>query len=677
MNFFEHQEKARKQSRWIILAFLGVALLIVLAVDLLVLAVVGIAPQLTSVGAANAPSLFASLAHPEFWAANATTLLATSAGTGGLIGLASLGKIASLRGGGGKVARDMGATLVTPDTRDPLRRRLYNVVEEISLASGTPVPEVYVMENEPGINAFAAGYSPADAAVAVTQGTLEKLNRSELQGVIAHEFSHIFNGDMRINIRMMGVIFGIMVIALVGRKFLSASRYRVSSSRDNNGGGIIAIGAALMIVGYIGLFFARWMKSALSRQREYLADASAVQFTRDPLGISGALKKIAAYNHSSYLKNDAEEVSHMLFGSGYRSLMFATHPPLEKRIERLERGFSPHEIEQLAKTLQAQERREHIQAQKAEEEQARKKSGKTKKGFFDVQSMIDDIGNPDIERILAASVLAASIPESLNNSAHSLEWAPEVLFYCLLDKDERVRDRQLMAVVEEMGDISEKKLTHLYTTNGAPDPDQRLPLLEMSFPTLKRRPISDIEKILRTVDRMAAADNQVDSFEYLLSRLIRQYLRDAHVPNRAQVNGKKQLKDSVQQLSVVVSVLAAHGVDRQTAQGLQDAQKAFRSGMETAGIRHTNLTFNDSWQSELDGALDQLRKLTARDKEKLVQALSNTVLSDQKVVTSEQEMLRVICALVYVPLPIFHTLEQSTDKTTKKIPKKASAKKTK
>ncbi|MCL4154771.1 UNVERIFIED_CONTAM: hypothetical protein GTU68_058060, partial [Idotea baltica] len=191
------------------------------------------------------------------------------------------------------------------------------------------------MENEPGINAFAAGYTPADAAIAVTQGTLEKLSRSELQGVVAHEFSHIFNGDMRINIRMMGIIFGIMVLAILGRKFISSQRVRVRSSRDN-GSAAVAIGFALVLIGYVGLFFARWMKSALSRQREYLADASAVQFTREPDGIAGALKKIAAYNHSSYLKTDAEEVSHMLFSSGYRSLMFATHPPLVNRISRIE-----------------------------------------------------------------------------------------------------------------------------------------------------------------------------------------------------------------------------------------------------------------------------------------------------------------------------------------------------
>ena len=658
MNFFEHQEQARKQSRWIILAFIGVALLIVMAVNLLVLVVIGIVPELNSVTASHPQGLLSALSNPEFWMSNSKAVLASSVGTGGVIGLASLGKIASLRSGGGKVARDMGATLVPPDTRDPLRRRLYNVVEEIALASGTPVPEVYVMENEPGINAFAAGYTPADAAVAVTQGTLEKLNRSELQGVMAHEFSHIFNGDMRINIRMMGIIFGIMVIAIVGRKFLYSSRYRVSSSKGNNAGAVIAIGAALMIVGYVGLFFARWMKSALSRQREYLADASAVQFTRDPIGISGALKKIAAYNHSSYLKNDSEEVSHMLFGSGYRSLMFATHPPLEKRIQRLERGFDANELERLAVRLKEQERREHLQASEAEAEQARKKKGKTKSGFFDVQGMIEDIGNPDVERIMAAAVLTASIPDSLVTSAHSLEWAPEVLFYCLLDNDEATRELQFLAVVEEMGDISEKKLQHIFKTNGVPEIDHRLPLLEMSFPALKRRPISDIEKILKTVDRLAAADNQVDSFEYLLSRLIRQYLHDAHLPNRRAVNGKKKLNACVQELSMVVSVLASHGVNRTTAQGLQDAQRAFRAGMETAGIKHTNLTFNDNWQADLDKALDSLAQLTAKEKESLIQALSNTVLADKKVVTAEQEMMRVICSLLHVPLPLFHTIEQ-------------------
>lgn len=653
MNFFEHQEKARKQSLWIIAAFIGVALLIIIAVDILVLTIFSLQAPLSTGVAHITQGGLGSFMDPQFLAANSKVLLGSSAITASVIGLSSFGKIASLRSGGGKVARNMGATIVTPDTRDPLRRRLYNVVEEIALASGTPVPEVYVMENEPGINAFAAGYTPADAAVAVTQGTLEKLSRSELQGVIAHEFSHIFNGDMRINIRMMGVIFGILVIAIIGRQFLNIRRRtRLSSSKDNSASAAIAIGLALMVVGYVGLFFARWMKSALSRQREYLADASAVQFTRDPDGISGALKKIAAYNHSSYLKTDSEEVSHMLFGSGYRSFMFATHPPLEKRIARVEKNFDVGEIEQLAKKLKAQEQREHIQANLAEKEQAEKVSGSARKGMFDVDSMINNIGNPEFERIIAAGLLAASLPEPLTNAAHSLEWAPEVLFYCLLSDNERIRDKQLLMVVQEMGDISESKLTHLLSANPLVTPEQRLPLLEICFPTLKRRPISEIEKILSTVNKLALADDEIDSFEYLLSRLIEQYLQESHNPNRTRLHGRGSLNDCAAELSTAASILACHGQENRSGAGLQKAQAAFRSGMESVGINHTNLSFSDDWQQQLDQAIEKLDKLKPKDKSKVVACLARIALDDAQLTTSEHEIMRVICALIHVPLPL-------------------------
>jgi len=445
---------------------------------------------------------------------------------------------------------------------------------------------------------------------------------------------------MRINIRMMGVIFGIMVIAILGRKFLHASRYRVSSSRNNNGSAIVGIGLALMLVGYVGLFFARWMKSALSRQREYLADASAVQFTRDPEGISGALKKIAAYNHSSYLKSDSEEVSHMLFGSGYDA----------------------SDIELLAKKLKKQEIREHVQAELAANEQQERQEARGKGGFFDVEGMFGDIGNPSTERIAAAAVLAASLPSGLSSSAHSLEWAPEVLFYCLLDEDEEIRNKQLLIVVEQMGDISERKIQHLLQTHGLVKVEQRLPILEMSFPTLKRRPISDIERIQTTVDLLANADNKIDSFEFLLTRLIKQYLFEANQPNRVRLHGSKRIrnKDHLAKLATVLSILASHGQERSTAQGLQLAQRAFREGMAVAGVNHMNLSFNDQWQSELDSAITHLDELTAKDKSIVVEALVRTVLDDKKIVTEEHEMLRVLCALIHVPIPLLSSTENTS-----------------
>jgi len=651
MNFFEHQAKARKQSRMIMVGFLLVALVIVFVINALVY--IGLATQGMLAGQYNNEVNIFSL---DVIMANSSLLLTTSAIVGGLIGLSSLGKIVSLRSGGGKVARDMGATIVTPDTKDALRRRLYNVVEEIALASGVPVPEVYVMENEPGINAFAAGYSPADAAVAVTQGTLEKLDRAELQGVIAHEFSHIFNGDMRINIKMMGVIFGIMVIAILGRKFMSASRYRIGSSRDKNGGAIIAVGLALMLVGYVGLFFARWMKSALSRQREYLADASAVQFTRDPSSIAGALKKIAAYNHSSYLKADNEEVSHMLFGSGTKSLMFATHPPLVERITRLERGFKESDIAELSQKLKKQEQREHVQAQRASEEQQKKSDKKLGGGMFDIETMISNIGNPSMERITTAAVLADTLSDGLTAAAHSLEWAPEVLFYTLLDPNEELQEKQRLIVVQYMGDISEKKLGILLKDNGIVEPQERLPLFDICFPTLKRRPIHEIEKVLYTIEQMAMVDNKIDPFEYLLARLVSKYLHESHIPNRTRLHGNKKLSSCVEELTLVVSAIATHGqAGGETSEGLQKAQQAFRNGMESVGIKHKNLVFNDDWHNRMTNALETLNKLSPGEKEKVVSALAKTVLDDQKVITEEQEMLRVICALINVPLPILQT----------------------
>ena len=213
----------------------------------------------------------------------------------------------------------------------------------MAIASGMPVPDIYVLEQESGINAFAAGYTPGDAAIAVTRGTLELLDREELQGVIGHEFSHILNGDMRLNIRLMGVLFGIMVLGLIGRMILRSGHHAsiVSSRRGRGAPAVLIIGLGLAILGGIGVFVARAIKASISRQREFLADASAVQFTRQTDGLASALKKIGGYEEGSHLQAaDPEEVSHMLFGTGSRlSGMFATHPPLTERIQALDPHF--------------------------------------------------------------------------------------------------------------------------------------------------------------------------------------------------------------------------------------------------------------------------------------------------------------------------------------------------
>jgi len=519
---------------------------------------------------------------------------------------------------------------------------LYNVVEEIALASGIPVPEIYVLEQESGINAFAAGFTPADAAVAVTRGALEKLNRAELQGVMAHEFSHIFNGDMRLNIRLMGALFGILVLSLIGRRVLHGS-YFMGRSKNNNGGAIMLVAVAVTVVGYIGLFFGRWIKSAVSRQREYLADASAVQFTRDPDGIAGALKKIAIYSDASYLNVETEEVSHMLFGSGENMSMFSTHPPLNERIGRIDKSFKPDDLIQLAKNIQ---RKGQAEAEQAAKQQSREKPSGS--GMFDADNLIDQIGHPDFSRILMAAALAASIPEEISQAAHSNQWATEVLFYCLMDRDEEIREQQLLFVAQNMGSDSEARVRGLLSAAPELAREQRLPLLEIAIPELKRRPPDQVSKVLTTVKALNEADGQTDVFEYLMAKIIAQHLWESINPQQVRLSGKGNLKQVISKALDVIAILALHGNDDEETAG-----NAYRAGSELLGIDTTvPMPVIEDWCEAMDRALPALDKLKPADKEKLVKALIATVMSDNRVAVTEMELLRVICSVIHVPLPM-------------------------
>ena len=266
-----------------------------------------------------------------------------------VIALGSLYKVSELASGGEVVAHMMGGRLVDPQTTDLAERRLLNVVEEMSLASGVPVPPVYVMDNEPSINAFAAGFRPADAVVTVSRGCLQYLTREELQGVLGHEFSHVLNGDMRLNLRLIGMVYGILVLSIIGYFVMRSAGWVGSSSRSSddrrgdNRAAIFFIGLALYILGYLGVLLGNIIKAAISRQREFLADASSVQFTRNPGGLAGALKKIGGLAEGSRINDPhAHEISHMFFGDAFAGSifnLFATHPPLEERIRLLDPNF--------------------------------------------------------------------------------------------------------------------------------------------------------------------------------------------------------------------------------------------------------------------------------------------------------------------------------------------------
>jgi Zn-dependent protease with chaperone function len=634
VNFFEHQDRARRQSRWLLLVFTLAVAAIVVAVNGIVL----LALMATSWDPVEEGATFAGILR-----GNLPLMIGTALACVALIALASLFRMFSLRSGGGQVARQLGGSQVDPSTRDPLRRRLYNVVEEISLASGVPVPEVYVLDREAGINAFAAGYTPSDAAVAVTRGALEKLNRSELQGVIAHEFSHILNGDMRINIRLMGTLFGILLLALIGRRVLIHARWAGGSSRDKGGAIVVLVALGLTIVGYVGLFFGRWIKAAVSRQREYLADASAVQFTREPEGIGGALKKIAVYSEHSFIDADTEEVSHMLFGDGRPARLFSTHPPLNERIGRIDPSFQPEELDRLAAKLQ----HEQLQAQK----EARERKQAAAEGAardFSAGGIIGRIGNPDFQQVLGAAVLAAALPKTVRRAARMDDWAVEVLFYTLIDPDHEIRQRQLLAVAEAMGAESEARVRSLYEAAGPVRAEQKLPLLEMAFPQVRQRPPESIERILKAVKSLAEMDHEIDTFEFLLARSVSMQLWEAHNPDRVRLSGNRPLARSMDAAAGVLAVLAQHGHADEMG-----AAAAFAAGWrELGGDDAVPMRAEGDWIGTLDRALPELDRLRAADKEVLVRAMITTVMHDRELAPGELELLRAVSALIHVPLPL-------------------------
>ncbi len=636
MNFFEHQDHARRQTRWLVVLFILAVIAIIVAVDLAILLAFGLSNMEQGTPLFSAQSITSNL----------SLLVGGAAVTGVVIVLASLFKTASLRGGGGKVARDLGGVLIEEGVKDPLHRRLRNVVEEIALASGVPVPEIYVLEHEAGINAFAAGFTPADAAIAVTRGTLENLNRNELQGVIAHEFSHIFNGDMRLNIRLMGALFGILILALIGRRVLYSARY-MGRSKNNGGAAIVIIAVTLTLVGYIGLFFGRWIKSAVSRQREYLADASAVQFTRDPGGISGALKKIAIHGDASYLSVESEEVGHMLFGSGQKMNLFATHPPLMERIQRIDPSFQQEELTTIARRIQRErDRQVEQQAELAAAEQ--KEAQKGGAAIFDAGRFMEQIGNPQWERLLMAASIAASIPESVKTAAHSTDWAAEVLFYTLLDKQPEMQDQQMLIIAQRMGSDSDARARGLLGASEDLKPEHRLPLMEIALPSLKRQPPEMVQKVLKTVNELIHVDGRIDVFEYLLARVVTQYLWEAMNPQSVRNAGRKTLKGLMPEASMVIAILARHG--HQSEAGIQHAYDQGLAQMEP--LTGPPMPSTEDWIKSLDDALARLDKLRMAGKEILVRSMIETVTADGKLVAEELELMRAVCAMLHVPVPI-------------------------
>ncbi len=656
MNFFEHQDQARKKSKWLILAFIAAVIAIIVAMNLMVLGL------LVAKGGATVNSMEWVEQQPQLqfsWDLvrnNASVFLWTSLIVGGLIGAASLWKVAILRGGGGVVARSMGGTLVPTDVRDPARRRLRNVVEEVAIASGVPVPEIYVLEREAGINAFAAGYSTGDAAVAVSRGCLENLSRDELQGVVAHEFSHIFNGDMRLNIRLMGILFGILMLGMAGRHLMRVSYY--SGGDRRNGLPLLAVGLGVMAIGFIGLFFGRLIQAAVSRQREFLADASAVQFTRNPDGISGALKKIAALSVGSQLESEeTEEVAHMLFSSGVSRMMFATHPKLEDRIKAIDPRFSTRELGDIAARIA----RHPAPLLDAPLGGSGLSAGASLAGGVAMglaaagpqriaagDEMVEQVGTLSWDHVVYAAELRRQLPESLLDVAHSLQASIDVVLALLIDRREEVAARQLALIDEQLGDRHRARVEQLLPDIAAMSPLLRLPLVELSFPALRRRPAESIQRYLDVIDRLVHADGDVDVFEFSLSRLVSVYLLEAMQPSRESgYDQNLSLREVRNELNLVFGLLAGVGHE-----GRLEVQRAHSAGMtHLFSMAPDSFDLPTEWVDAATSALHRIDRLVPLDKEIVVEGLIKTLAHDGQITLEEVELLRAVCAAIHCPMP--------------------------
>ncbi len=637
MDFFQQQAKVRSHSRWLLLLFLLAVAGIVGAIDAVVLAALGFSR--------HDPRL------PQL--ALAPILIGTSLAVLAVIALSTLYRIARLSSGGATVARELGATLVPPDTTDAGQRRLRNVVEEIAIASGVPVPQIFILEQEHGINAFAAGYTAADAAVTVTRGALEKLSRDELQGVVAHEFSHILNGDMRLNIRLMGLLFGILVLGIVGGKVL-----QYGPGDRKGGGAIMAVALGLFIIGYIGVFFGRLIKAGVSRQREYLADASAVQFTRQAAGIAGALKKVAGVSEGSRLRNThGEEVAHMLFGDGVGySALFATHPPLLKRIQTLDPEFNPLRLAQMSQAWNEpdyapQDESHPVMADfAAGAAPASSPQPLPAAAALTPATLAASVAQPQGAHYDCAAALHQALPADLLDAAHDPQRALALVFALLLDPaDGAVHTAQLQAVEKDFGALQRAAATALAAAVAALHPAQRLPLAAIALPSLRQQSRQQLMQLTRTVFELIDADGRVAVFEYCLGRLLRMHLGEILKPAQAAAGGRRKLADCREELACLLSIVAEFGQEDEPA-----ARRAFLSGAQCLPLREA-LTYQPStpqaWTTALDRALGNLDQLEPPAKAALLQALGATIAADGQTTLEEAELLRAVCASLHCPLP--------------------------
>jgi Zn-dependent protease with chaperone function/uncharacterized tellurite resistance protein B-like protein len=624
-DFFERQSAARRSTKWLVVTF-----------TLSVVALVGAVTAITgAIVVANSETDPAQLYGIPL-AAGGVTLA--------IVLLGSLYKVAALNGGGTTVAESVGGKRIHTNTNDPVEKRVLNVVEEMAIASGVPVPPVYLLDKEQGINAFAAGYSPSDAVVTVTRGTAEQLTREQLQGVVAHEFSHILHGDMRLNIRLIGVLHGILLLGLIGRILfrIAAQSGRGRSSKNNPAPYLFLVGLALVILGFLGTVLGGIIKASISRQREYLADASAVQFTRNPLGIAGALKRIGAAIFGSKVKHpNAAEVSHMYFSQGvWEGLtgLTATHPPLRKRIEALDPEWDGT-FPPLPETPSA-----FIEIAGAAGLVG--DSFRSKTVPVDVVEHADEqVGRPTELHRSYAEELVSRLPREVVAAVHEPYGARAVVFALLLDDDPAVRLVQMASLRRLMPPDVVKVTEQLLPAVDGSDLRARLPLVDMALPALRSMTTAQYQQFTRAFQEMVAADHRLSLFEWTLHRVLLRHLRPQYETAKPVRVAYYSLARLSGPCSVLLSAMAYTGnLARDEPAALAAAAKHLPK------TRIEFLPRDQCGLQQLDAALTELARVSPKLRRQLVEACAKAVCADDKVKIREAELLRGICDMLDCPM---------------------------
>jgi Zn-dependent protease with chaperone function len=644
MNFFENQDKARKKTSILVLYFFLALLLIILAINILVVGfIVFIETQ-------NKPMLPTQQIITLF--IEICKLVSPI-----VIGVIVLGSVISfirLRHGGIAVAEMVKARPIDYNTSDFLEKRFINIVEEMSIASGVAIPQLYVMDEEPGINAFVAGIKPKDTVMVVTQGALRSLSRQELQGVIGHEYSHILNSDMLISVRLIVILAGILMISQTGynvMRVFGRTRVRVGSNNKSNFPVVIFLfGLGLLLIGSIGVFFGRLIKAGISRQRELLADASSVGYTRDPEGLVNALRRIQASEISTHLKsNHAEDISHLCFTPSmpvFLASLLATHPPLEKRIQLLDPDgiYSSSVLPDLktAEQVETQTKKTSIDAETILG--AATVIAASTQNEISAKNISKSIGQLTQENITYAKILIEQIPETLLEFAHDPQRVGMLLFAFTLPKNVQTLAKIQNHLKEHFKAEELSVILQLNAMIAVLDKSCYLPLIDIALPSFKQNPRLQRQEIYAQLEEIAAID-KLTLFEFVFLTLIGKAIQGPH-----EVIPKTKYQDFspvTLELSALMALLVNYSqVDEATK------QKHFQQAMQQlidkpiAMIEKSNLDI--SW---LRGILAKLNQLSPLCKEKVITAAISCIESDQKVTPEEAELIRAIAACLDCPIP--------------------------